>query len=381
MILRALPIGIRPAAALTLLLLWGLMGRSGSSQTTVEDKDKTSAAEIKKLIEQLGSSQFSDRETASKRIQEIGKPALSELRKVAADSKDSEIRRRAKELIQKISPESSEAPWETLLKQGILEETSNKDFNKAADILTKAGNMAEKNLRANPNLPNQADIPILTEINLHLARCYRELKEWQKAGNAYNSATCYSNYNREKRKQIDREWSEMADRLLSRWEKTVKEKIGNNAELKKLIAEYPLVVLHSRRFAGGSYLKSAYSFKYQSVEENKHRNDVQLLFDNGPGEKTFQVNMVVGQKNLIRDLGSIDFAKEPDPNQFAAKEEKSWQKDSCKAIEGHTYLEKVEDDRENKFFVVFQILAVDNDSNFLAFVWRRLPGGKITKDR
>src|SRR5262245_9000301 len=62
--------------------------------------DKPSAAEIKKLIKQLGSSQFAEREAASKHLQEIGKPALADLQKATAETKDAELRRRAKNLIE-----------------------------------------------------------------------------------------------------------------------------------------------------------------------------------------------------------------------------------------------------------------------------------------
>jgi hypothetical protein len=91
--------------------------------------------------------------------------------------------------------------------------------------------------------------------------------------------------------------------------------------------------------------------------------------------------MLVGQQNLVIDVGDFEFTKDPDPNKLTDKEMKTWQEDSCKAVENHTYLEKVEDNRKNKFFVMFRIIAVDKDSNFIAFVWRRLPGGMITKDR
>jgi tetratricopeptide (TPR) repeat protein len=368
-------------AILLFLLIFGRLAFAGSPQPRIVLDEEQSAAEIKKLIEQLGSSKFSERETASKRLQEIGKPALDALREAGEKSKDTELRRRVKEIIQIISPINLDAPWEVLLRQGIRAETSEKDYRKAVDNLTKAEKLAEERFHPNPRFGPETDVPILTEIHLHLARCYRELKDWQKAGNAYNRATYYSNFNNDKRKQIDHEWSEMTDKLLSQWEKTVKQKIGKNAEQTKIVADFPLVVLHSRRFAGGGYLKSAYSFKYETVDEEKHGNDVHLLFDNGTAEKTFQVNMVVGQQNLVTDLGDVQFTRNPDPNKLTDKEMKTWEKEMCRAVEGHTYLEKVEDNRGNRFFVVFQILAVDKDSNYLAFVWRRLPGGKIKKDR
>lgn len=367
-------------SSLLILLIIGRVVFADTPEPGLIPQDKPTTAEIRKVIGQLGSSDFTERETASKRLQEIGKPALDDLRKAAAASNDPELRRRAKEVIGIIATESSEWAWEALLKQGIRMETTKKDYKKAVKTLTKAEKIAKEKLHPDQRAP-EADIPILTEIYLHLARSYRGLESWGKAGNAFSRATYYSNYDSEKRKQIDREWSEMTDELVSGWEKIVKAKIAGDTELKKLAEKYPLVVLHSRRFAGGGYLKSAYSFKYETTQEEKHGNDVDVLFDNGAGEKTFQINMFVGQKNRVLDLGAVDFAKDPDPNKLGTKEMNAWQKDSCKAVHGHMYLEKVEDDRRNEFFVVFQIVAVDKDSNYMAFFWRRLPGGKITKDR
>jgi hypothetical protein len=44
------------------------------------------------------------------------------------------------------------------------------------------------------------------------------------------------------------------------------------------------------------------------------------------------------------------------------------------------YLERVRDDRGNNFYVLFQIVAVDKESRYMAFLWRKLPGGKIVKE-
>ena len=363
-----------------LLLTTNQLKLLGFPQSQDRSQEKATAEEIAKLIKQLGSPKFTEREAACQRLEKIGLPALANLRQ-AAESKDLEVRRRARELLRIVSPEVSEPPWEKLLKEGINEERNKKDYKKASEILTKAAKMAEEKFNPNPQVGPPEDIPILTDIYLHLARCHHSLREWKKAGDDYHRAEYHSNFNNEMRKQIEREWSEMTDNLLSDWEKTIKARIAKDPGLTKLADKYSLVLLHSRRFAGGGYLKSAYSFKYETVEVDKHGNDVQMLFDNGADEKNFEVNMLVGQQNLVHDLGDFEFTKDPDPNRLTDKEMKTWQKDSCKAVENHTYLEKVEDNRRNKFFVMFRIVALDKDSNFMAFVWRRLPGGMITKDR
>ncbi len=60
--------------------------------------------EVERLIKQLGSDEFDERETATKRLQEIGDPALDALDK-AATSADAEVRLRAECILDKLYPE------------------------------------------------------------------------------------------------------------------------------------------------------------------------------------------------------------------------------------------------------------------------------------
>ena len=41
------------------------------------------------------------------------------------------------------------------------------------------------------------------------------------------------------------------------------------------------------------------------------------------------------------------------------------------------YLERIRDNRGNNFYVLFKIVAVDKDSRYMAFLWRKLLGGKV----
>ncbi len=59
------------------------------------------APDVTKLIDQLGSMKFADREAAAKALDELGAPALDALRK-AAKGEDAEARRRAADLVTKI---------------------------------------------------------------------------------------------------------------------------------------------------------------------------------------------------------------------------------------------------------------------------------------
>src|ERR1700712_822681 len=58
------------------------------------DTAKPDAAKIDKLVEQLGSDTFTEREAATAALAKIGLPALASLRK-AITSKDNELRKRA----------------------------------------------------------------------------------------------------------------------------------------------------------------------------------------------------------------------------------------------------------------------------------------------
>jgi hypothetical protein len=165
---------------------------------------------------------------------------------------------------------------------------------------------------------------------------------------------------------------------MRRWKRATEEDIAQDPALKALAAKYPVVLLHSRRYAGGRYGQSAYSFNYGTADEAKHYNDVQLLFGNGGAQSTFNFNLAGGQQNLVVDLGKADFEKDPDPSKISI-DQPGVDSASAKAVPGHVYLERVRDDRGNNFYVLFQVVAVDPDSRYVAFLWRRLPGGKMVK--
>src|SRR5262249_18618573 len=157
----------------------------------------------------------------------------------------------------------------------------------------------------------------------------------------------------------------------------VRKKISQDPVTEKLASKHPLVVLHSRRYAGGGYLKSAFSFNYQTADETEHKNDVQLLFDNERvHQSNFQIHMVTNQHNEVIDLGTVDFDKDAEFKKLANQSKNPWSTYACKAVESHVYLEKVKDDNGNDYFVVFKIIALDSDSRYMAFLWYPLPGGK-----
>jgi WD40 repeat protein len=64
-----------------------------------DDNKPASPAEIDRLIKQLGSDEFEQRQAASKALEAIGEPALDALRKTANKSDNAEIRRRAVDVV------------------------------------------------------------------------------------------------------------------------------------------------------------------------------------------------------------------------------------------------------------------------------------------
>jgi hypothetical protein len=91
--------------------------------------------------------------------------------------------------------------------------------------------------------------------------------------------------------------------------------------------------------------------------------------------------MTVNQHNLVADLGIRDLAENPDPKKvdIDGPGQNTWLPGHCKAIEGHVYLERIRDTNGNSFYVVFKVVAVDRNSRYMAFLWRKLPGGRVVR--
>jgi hypothetical protein len=63
---------------------------------------KAQPAEVERLIKQLGSDSFTERQAATKALDAIGEPALETLRKAATENGDAEVRRRAKQIVESV---------------------------------------------------------------------------------------------------------------------------------------------------------------------------------------------------------------------------------------------------------------------------------------
>jgi hypothetical protein len=337
------------------------------------ESNRATQPDIELLVRRLGSDSFADREEAMKELRRLGKPALEELRRAAANSTDPEIRRRAAAILDPLL----DPPYSKLYKAGV-QLLEKKEYGTAKASL----NQAVELYRKDPTIPRAdagtSDQPILGDIYLHLARACQGSEDYEGAAGAYHGALYNYNYNLTQRQQIEGEWRAMTGDLVQRWENDIRAKIGKDRDLQAIAAAYPLVVLVSRRYAGG-YFKSAYSFIDETSDDRQCHNGVHFLFDNGSHDNTFEINMTTAQRNLVVDLGPINFTKDPDPRKVDPDGDDFWVPGSCKVAEGHVYLERVRDDAGNKFYVVLKVIAADKQSRFLAFVWRRLPGGKIVK--
>jgi len=59
--------------------------------------------EIQRLVKQLGSAKFKEREAATKRLNEVGEPVRAVLQEAAASDADHEMQRRASGLLQTLN--------------------------------------------------------------------------------------------------------------------------------------------------------------------------------------------------------------------------------------------------------------------------------------
>jgi RNA polymerase sigma factor (sigma-70 family) len=374
-----LPVPWKTAA--TALLLMALVGAgaggllyqaqaedAGPGRTEATDQPnpqtKVARAEIDALIRQLGSAKFAEREAAMQRLKRIGEPALEALHAAAAKTEALELQRRLQQLIDQLE---NRTPADQF--QAGLRYERRKELQKAAALF---GRMIEQGLA---KAPGKGEKPSLSEVMVHLARVRLQLDGYDAAFEEYARAVRHAGADR---RRIEQEQAALSAKVIASWRADVQKQLTKDPAAKALASRYPLILLHSRRYAAGGYLQSAYSFNHETTDEKKHGNDVQLLFDNGGRGGEFQLNMLVNQQNLVADLGAVDFEKDARPSRVSI-DDAGVHSASAKAVAGHVYLERIRDDRGNNFYVMFQVLAVGPDSRYMAFVWRRLPGGKVVK--
>jgi len=106
---------------------------------------------------------------------------------------------------------------------------------------------------------------------------------------------------------------------------------------------------------------------YFSFFSGKHGYNGMVSIEFGNGGDVFQVQMYAGQKNLVADLGKVDFAGVSAPKEFGDR--KDWDH-RCAAVVGHTYLEYVWEN-DQKFYVKFKVLALES-GQWALLHWERL---------
>jgi hypothetical protein len=87
----------------TLLGNCAFLSAADESNLTEKAAPGKSEDENKRLIDQLGSKRFKDRQHATHELSQLGKSALPSL-KEATKSPDAEVRRRAQQLVERIEP-------------------------------------------------------------------------------------------------------------------------------------------------------------------------------------------------------------------------------------------------------------------------------------
>lgn len=173
---------------------------------------------------------------------------------------------------------------------------------------------------------------------------------------------------------------EDAKALYRSWEKAVDKKVADDSSLKALAAKHPLILLTSRARCK-SLGKPGYNFA-QATTSPRDANDLHILFDNGDAGFRFDIAGHTGARCLFADLGDVDFEKDPDPRKIAIEGDRAWMQNNGKAIDGHVYLLRIWEPSDNRrFHVLMKVVAVEEHSLYMAFLWRKLPGGKESKEK
>ncbi len=119
------------------------------------------------------------------------------------------------------------------------------------------------------------------------------------------------------------------------------------------------------RRTDSSYLKSGYSFRYRSQNEQEHKNYVDLVYESG----VMRINNHSGLKNRIADLGEMDGLKDA---RNIKQSDANWSQEMLKPLAGHSYALEVTE-AKHKMMVVFHVAKVAEDK--LEFEWQ--PVGSI----
>lgn len=161
------------------------------------------------------------------------------------------------------------------------------------------------------------------------------------------------------------------------WKATLERKIAADPALKDLTGRNRYYFIHAKAlFRTPDFNNCGFNFIQNTMEQQLHQGDVHFAYHVSGEPKTIDVNITPGSSNLIADLGPIDFDKNVDPRSIDITRPDGWYL-TAKAREGHVYLIRVFDERGSRFFVQLKIFHVEPNGDFIAFVYRILPGGVV----
>lgn len=120
-----------------------------------------------------------------------------------------------------------------------------------------------------------------------------------------------------------------------------------------------LTTVKLEKRTGSFYRKSGYSFRYQTIDEQKHRNYVDLVYEAGK----MRINNHGGMKCRIADLGTETDVKKATAQIKNAK----WSKDLLVPKAGQTYSLEITEGK-HKMHSVFHVTKVAEKQ--IEFVWQ-----------
>lgn len=167
---------------------------------------------------------------------------------------------------------------------------------------------------------------------------------------------------------------ERMEHFSGQWKATLDRKIAADPALKASIGRARYYFIHAKSlWKTQDFNNCAFNFMLNSMDQEVHKGDVHFAYHASGEAKSIDVNVGPGTNNLIADLGTIDYNQNVDPRSIDVTRPDGWLL-TAKAQEGHVYLIRVFDERGSRFFVQLMIFHVDPNGDYIAFVYRVLPG-------
>ena len=154
-----------------------------------------------------------------------------------------------------------------------------------------------------------------------------------------------------------------------------KEATKSQAELKakdaaKADADKKMQTVKLEKRTESKYGKSAFSFRYKTQDATKHKNYVDVVYDQG----RMRINNHGGMKCRIADLGEEKDIKKANEMLKDAK----WSDKLLPPVAGRTYALEIKDDEQNKMAALFHVTKVGE--KLMEFVWKPDPKKKWPVD-